>query len=66
MSGRKERREAGSLSQFYVFSAFSAANQLVEAESAAKIAKKKAHRPVDVPLLLAYNVTIVVVEGVCC
>ena len=33
---------------------------------AVKIAKKKAHRPVDVPLLLAYNVTIVVVEGVCC
>mgnify|MGYP007030592434 FL=1 len=41
MSGRKERREADVPSQFYVFSAFSAANQLVEAESAAKTAKKE-------------------------
>ncbi len=33
---------------------------------AAKIAKKKAHRPVGVLLLLAYNTTVIAVEGVCC
>ena len=41
MSGRKARREAGSLSQFYVFSAFSAANQLVRVGSGRKDCEEK-------------------------
>ena len=50
MSGRKARREAGSLSQFYVFSAFSAANQLVEVESGRKERKDRKERgEADVP-----------------
>jgi hypothetical protein len=41
MSGRKERREADVPSQFYVFSAFSAANQLVRVGSGRKDCEEK-------------------------